>query len=251
MRLKDKAIIVTGGANGLGRFYCEQLVREGARVLIADVDLVQGQALADTLNQETGALCAVAVQVDVTSETATVEMAQCAVHHFAKIDVLLNNAGTYPHAAFEDITYEAWRQVVSVNLDSVFLCSKAVLPQMKSQLSGKIINIATNLVWIGLPGMVHYVAAKSGLIGFTRSLAREVGAYNITVNAIAPGAVTPPITSLDAAAIERLEAIVNHQALKWCQRSVDILGALLFLASADSDFITGQILTVDGGLTNH
>lgn len=251
MRLKDKVIIVTGGANGLGRYYCEHLVQEGARVLIADIDIAQGQALADRLNQGAENRRAMAVRVDVTSEPDTEAMARIAVESFAKIDVLINNAGTYPHTAFEDITYDAWRKVFAVNLDSVFLCSKAVLPQMKQQTSGKIINIATNLIWIGLPGMVHYVAAKSGLVGFTRSLAREVGEYNITVNAVAPGAIAPPIESLDVASMERLETIVSHQALKWCQRPVDLVGTLIFLASSDSDFISAQILTVDGGLTTH
>jgi 3-oxoacyl-[acyl-carrier protein] reductase len=122
---------------------------------------------------------------------------------------------------------------------------------MRHQSSGKIINVATNLVWIGLPAMVYYVAAKSGIVGFTRSLAREIGEHNITVNAIAPGAIAPPVEHLNPASLERLEAIVSYQALKWCQRPVDLIGAILFLASSDSDFISGQILTVDGGLTNH
>jgi NAD(P)-dependent dehydrogenase (short-subunit alcohol dehydrogenase family) len=250
-RLAGKSVIVTGGANGIGEQYCEHLAREGACVLIADIDIAGGNRLAARINAEVDAERVVAKETDVTSETSTTEMATAAIEQFGKVDILINNAGTYPHQKFEAITYEEWRHVVTLNLDSVFLCSKAVLPSMKEQASGKIINVATNLVWIGLPSMVHYVAAKAGIVGFTRSLAREIGEYNITVNAIAPGAVAPPVGTLNAAALERLEAIVNHQALKWCQRPADLIGAMLFLASSEADFVSGQVLTVDGGLTNH
>jgi NAD(P)-dependent dehydrogenase (short-subunit alcohol dehydrogenase family) len=178
-------------------------------------------------------------------------MAQAAAELFGRIDVLVNNAGVYPHVDFDSITYEDWRRVMTVNLDSAFLCSRAVLPTMKRQERGKIINVATNLVWMGLAGMVHYVASKAGVVGFTRALAREVGPFGITVNALAPGAVIPPAELLDEAALARVESIVSHQSVQWCQRATDVVGALAFLASPDSDFISGQVLTVDGGLTNH
>lgn len=251
MRLADQVIIVTGGANGIGSVYCKYLVQEGGRVIIADLDIDNGKVLADQLNEEAGGQSAIALPVDVTSEEDTLEMARAAIEAFGRIDVLINNAGTYPHVDFEDISYEAWRRVFTVNIDSVFLCCKAVLPQMKAQSSGKIINTATNLVWIGLPGMVHYVSAKAGVIGFTRSLAREIGEFGITVNAIAPGAVIPSLDHLNEASIGRVEAILNHQCVKWYQQAEDLVGPIIFLASSDSDFISGQILTVDGGLANH
>jgi 3-oxoacyl-[acyl-carrier protein] reductase len=250
MRLKDKVIIVTGGANGIGRLYCEHFHREGARLLIADVDLKSAEALARLLNNKKKNHRAVSLKVDVTSEKDTQKMVRKAIKTFGRIDVLLNNAGTYPHVEFENITFEAWKRVIGVNLDSIFLCSKAVLPEMKNQRSGKIINVATNLVWVGLPAMVHYIAAKSGIVGFTRSLSREVGAYGITVNAIAPGAVIPA-GLLDEVSIRRVQMIVDHQCIKRPQRPDDLMGPVIFLASSDSDFISGQILTVDGGLTNH
>jgi NAD(P)-dependent dehydrogenase (short-subunit alcohol dehydrogenase family) len=178
-------------------------------------------------------------------------MVSGAVDAFGTVDVLLNNVGTYPHKDFEDITYDDWRNVITVNLDSVFLCSKAVLPVMKEKRAGKIINVATNLVWIGLPSMVHYVSAKAGIIGFTRSLAREIGGYGITVNALAPGAVMPPANMLDVESLERAAAIIDHQAVKRPMNATDLIGALLFLASSDADFVRGQIFTVDGGLSNH
>jgi NAD(P)-dependent dehydrogenase (short-subunit alcohol dehydrogenase family) len=251
MRLKDKAIIMTGGAGSLGRIFCRCLVEEGAQVLIADLAAGPGQELAEQINEKAGARRVVARQVDVTSEGDAQDMVRCALDSFGKIDILVNNVGVYPHLAFADLTYDVWRKVITINLDSVFLCTKAVLPAMKAQRGGKIINLATNLVWIGLPGMVHYIAAKSGVVGFTRAVAREVGEYNITVNAIAPGAVIPSADLLDDVGLARAEQIVTAQSLKWCQRPIDIVGTLLFLTSSDSDFMTGQILTVDGGLTNH
>jgi NAD(P)-dependent dehydrogenase (short-subunit alcohol dehydrogenase family) len=250
MLLWNKIAIVTGGANGIGRIYCENLAREGAKLVIADVDFEGAQSLAEEINTISGDQRAVAVAVDVTSELETEAMARTANTAFGRIDILVNNAGVYPHTPFAEITLEEWRRVLSINLDSVFLCSKAVLPVMRTQGQGKIINVATDLVWVGLSGMVHYIAAKAGILGFTRSLAREVGPHGITVNAIAPGAVIPDVP-LGELAEKRVTAIINHQCIQRRLEANDLVGPLIFLASSDSDFISGQILTVDGGLTTH
>jgi NAD(P)-dependent dehydrogenase (short-subunit alcohol dehydrogenase family) len=249
MLLENKIIIVTGGASGIGRVYCDNLWREGAHLLIADLDLGKAEALADSLNDGSPRR-AVALRVDVTNECETEAMARVAFETFGHIDVLINNVGLYPHMAFEEISYETWRLVVATNLDSAFLCAKAVLPYMKRQQHGKIINVGTNLVWTGLAGMVHYIAAKAGIVGFTRALAREVGEHGITVNALAPGAVIPDM-ELTGTPLQRVETIVGYQCLKRRLRPEDLVGPIIFLSSADADFITGQILTVDGGLTNH
>ena len=250
IRLADAVAVVTGGANGLGRSYCEAFARAGARVVVADLDGDNAEALAAELSGDSSSPRAVAVRADVTSEEDTAAVAEAALGAFGRIDVLVNNAGSYPHVAFEEIGFDEWRRVISVNLDSVYLCSRAVLGPMKAQARGSIINVATNLVWTGLAGMVHYVAAKAGVVGFTRAFAREVGPYGIRVNAVAPGAVVPDVAMTDASR-ERIDAIVAYQCLRRAERSDDLVGAVLFLASEASAFISGQVITVDGGLTTH
>jgi NAD(P)-dependent dehydrogenase (short-subunit alcohol dehydrogenase family) len=189
--------------------------------------------------------------VDVTSEEEAEVMARKTCEVFGKIDILINNAGIYPKTPFDQITYTEWKGVLAINLDSVFLCSRAVLPHMKQRGSGKIINIATNGVWVGDPEKVHYIAAKSGVVGFTRALARDAGAFGITVNAVAPGAVVPANIRLAKGVRRKLEGMLDFQCLKRLTTPEDLVGTVQFLASSDSDFITGQVFTVDGGLTNH
>jgi 3-oxoacyl-[acyl-carrier protein] reductase len=248
--LDDRVVIVTGGANGIGRAYCTDLVRAGCRVVVADIDVDGARNLAASLADEVGDGRAIGVGVDVTSVHETQAMAQSAAGAFGTIDVLVNNAGSYPHVAFDDIDLDAWRRVIRLNLDSVFLCVKAVLPVMRARGSGSIINVATNLVWSGLPNMTHYIAAKSGVIGLTKALARELGPDGITVNALAPGAVIPD-RRLSIAGARAVEEIVAYQAVKRPQTPADLVGALRFLCSCDAGFISGQVLTVDGGLTMH
>jgi 3-oxoacyl-[acyl-carrier protein] reductase len=250
MRVQDRVVVVTGGASGLGRHYCQALAEEGARIVIADVKYEDARAFAEELNAD-GADRALACSVDVTSPEDIAAMTEAAVEHFGTIDVLVNNAGVYPHKDFVDIDFAAWRSVMSVNLDSVFLTCSSIVPVMREHGGGKIINVSTNLVWVGLSGMVHYIASKAGLVGFTRALAREVGPYGITVNALAPGAVPPARERMSPASKASIDSVIDYQCIRRPEQPRDLANVVLFLSCADSDFMSGQVVTVDGGLAFH
>jgi 3-oxoacyl-[acyl-carrier protein] reductase len=180
-------------------------------------------------------------------------MAASAVEKYGRVDILVNNAGltTGGPAAWDQITPEYWNRSISVNLTGAYLCCRAVWPIMKRQRRGKIINISSATVWYGTLGWVPYIAAKAGLIGFTRALAREVGDYGICVNAITPGATRTEGGLLADAEGERERQVVPGRCFKRPELPADLVGAVLFLASSDSDFITGQTLNVDGGFAMH
>jgi len=251
VRLLDQVVIVTGGGSGIGRAYCERLVLEGAKVVVVDRDGPAVDEFAGVVNASTEDERALAVTADVTDESEVREVVACALDRFGHVDGLVNNVGLYPHQSFEDVSVDDWDRIMRVNVRSTFLCSQATLPTMRERGRGKIVNIATNLIWIGLPGMVPYVTAKAAILGFTRSLAKEVGPHGITVNAIAPGAVIGQPDALKGQSADTLNRIVGFQAIRRPQSQRDLLGTLVFLLSEDSDFMTGQVLTVDGGLTVH
>lgn len=251
MRLKERVAIVTGGAQGAGRAYALGLAREGAKVAVADVadasDTVQA---IESLGGE-----ALALLTDVREESATEEMARKTQDRFGRIDVLLNNAALYRGIVikpFEEITIAEWDQMMAVNLRGLFLCAKAVVPYMKQQGSGKIINISSSTVLFGLPGMLHYVTSKAGVIGFTRALSRELGRFGIAVNAVSPGLVWNESSRLVEANKKlpfRPLADVARQgrAIPKDLLEEHLVGTILFLSSSDSDMMTGQLLNVDGG----
>lgn len=246
-RLEGKVAIVTGGARNLGAVYAKTLAAEGARVVVADI--LDGSGAARAIRENGGQ--AVAMEVDVAREDDTLRMAAAAVDTFGRIDVLVNNAAIYlgiNRRPFYEISEEEWDRVIAVNIKGVFLCARAVLPRMREQGCGKIINISSNTVMAGTPNFLHYVASKSALIGMTRSMARELGSCGINVNAIAPGLVehegqtVPPGISASR---------VAARSIKRQQAPRDLTGAVLYLASPDSDFVTGQTLVVDGGAAMH
>ena len=241
--MKDKVAIVTGGGIGLGRAYCKALAAEGARVVVADIADDAAQAVAKEVN-------GLAVHVDVTSAEQTAAMAARAVQAYGAIDVLVNNAGMYSSIAkrpFTQIPLEEWDRCMAVNVKGVFLCCRAVYPQMKQQGSGKIINISSGTVLGGTPRFLHYVSSKAAVIGLTRALAREVGDDGINVNAITPGLTIADENQRRMLSEEYLAPRRQARAFKRDQYPEDLVGAVVFLASSASDFITGQTLNVDGG----
>ena len=246
--LKDKVVIVTGGAHGIGKAYCKGFAGAGARVVIADID----KPGAEAATREIGAQV-LPIQVDVSNEDATKKMAAQTLDRFGRIDVLINNAAVFSvvpmnRGKIETIDPDEWDRLMAVNLRGLFFCCRAVLPTMRNQKSGKIINIASGTVFAGAPGRIHYVTSKAATIGFTRTLAREVGDDNINVNCLAPGNTLSEENPTDQM-IKFRESSVGLRSLKRVQVPQDVVGTMLFLASPLSDFMTGQTVNVDGGIS--
>jgi 3-oxoacyl-[acyl-carrier protein] reductase len=252
-RLHEQIVIVTGGAQGIGRAYCEGLADEGASVVVADINGPAGEATAAELTRN-GAQ-ALAVRTDVMDPDATDHMARVTVERYGRVDALVNNAAMFQRPAvsrgpFEEIPVEEWDRVMTVNIKGVFLCCRAVAPYMKEQRRGKIVNISSSTVHMGTPQFAHYVTSKAGVIGLTRVLARELGEHNITVNAVAPGQ-TLSLDDVPEERLKRYESMAQTRSLKRIQMPRDLVGTVVFLCSSDSDFLTGQTLVVDGGAVMH
>jgi NAD(P)-dependent dehydrogenase (short-subunit alcohol dehydrogenase family) len=243
VRLAGKVAVVTGGARHIGARYCRRLAAEGAAIVVADI--LNGDSLVQEIKSAGGK--GMALTIDVAKEEDTHRMAAETMKAFGRIDVLVNNAAIFiniQRQPFYEISAEEWDRVAAVNIKGPFLCAKAVFPQMKEQRSGRIINISSSTVFWGTPNFLHYVASKAALIGMTRSLAREVGEYGICVNAIAPGLVEHEGQNAPRALTELQ---LKERSIKRLQTPEDLLGTLVFLASPDSDFMTGQTIIVDGG----
>ena len=250
--LKDKIVIVTGGGHGIGKAYCLGFGRSGSRVVVADIDKPAADKASAEIVQQTGAH-ALALHTDVADERSTKQMAAAVMQHFGRIDVLINNAAIFAtipmnRGRIETIDPAEWDRLMAVNLKGLFFCCRAVLPSMRAQKSGKIINIASGTVFTGSPGRIHYVTSKMATIGFTRTLAREVGDDNINVNVLAPGN-TLSEENPSQEVIRLRESSAGLRALKRIQMPQDVVGAMLFMASPLSDFITGQTVNVDGGIS--
>jgi len=249
-RLEEKVAIVTGGASGLGKTFCLALAEHGAKLVIADIKEKEAQQTAGEIQTKGGK--AIVIKTDVTSEEATLAMAKETIKQFGRIDILVNNAALVygiTRKPFTEIPPAEWDKMMAVNLKGVFLCSRAVFPQMKKQGKGKIINLSSETAFTGSRHMVHYVTSKGGIISFTKSLAVEVGQYGIRVNAIGPGFTDSAASRSIIDDISKYD--ISLTPLGRLEVPEDLVGALIFLASDDSDFITGQTLVVDGGRYMH
>ena len=247
-RLQDRVAIVTGGGHGIGKAYAKRLAAEGAKIVIAELDAAAGERVA-------GELGGLAVQTDVAIEESANEMARRAVERYGRIDVLVNNAAIFAtipmsRAPFDEIDPEEWDRMMAVNLRGTWLACRAVVPQMRKQRYGKIINVSSGTALKGTGSRIHYVASKAGILGFTRTLAMEVGRDNICVNCIAPGSTLSEENASDDI-VKYRQAAASTRALQRMQTPEDLVGAVAFFASSDSDFITGQTLVVDGGAHMH
>jgi NAD(P)-dependent dehydrogenase (short-subunit alcohol dehydrogenase family) len=246
MRLAEKVAVITGAASGIGFAYARRFVAEGARVVLADV--VDPVPSSDKLGAPGHVL---AVRTDVSDMASVRAMADAAVARFGRIDVLVNNAAifaTLKPRRFDEIPDAEWDRVMAVNVKGLWNCARGVVPVMRAQGGGRIVNVASAIVAKGTAMLLHYVTSKGAVVAMTRALARELGPDGITVNAVAPGLIlsdtvqaNPDITGFQAS------AVMQVRSLKRDAFPEDVEGTVVFLASDDSAFMSGQTLVVDGG----
>lgn len=245
MMLKNKVAIVTGGGSGIGRAIALRLAREGADIVVVDVKEELAEKTAE--DTEKSGIRSLALKTDVSISADVDQMVKTAVKKFGRIDILVNNAGIIVRKNLFDHTEEDWDKVLNINLKSVFLCCKQVVPLMMKQGKGKIINIASGAGHIGMRRGV-YGASKAGVINLTASMALELAPYKINVNAISPGTVETSMSAAVRASAEMEEKIVKCIPYGRLGRPEDIASAVVFLASEESDYMVGGVVNVDGGL---
>jgi NAD(P)-dependent dehydrogenase (short-subunit alcohol dehydrogenase family) len=246
-KLENRIAVVTGGARGIGAAFAQALAGEGAKIVIADV--LDGDATARAIADEGGQ--ALYVKTDVSSEHDVTGLLTATLERFGTVDILVNNAALFAGLTkkpFTELDAAEWDLLMAVNVRGPFLCARAFAPVMMKKRSGRIVNVASGTVFKGNAGMLHYVTSKGAVVAMTRSLARELGPHNICVNAIAPGlTMSEGVLANPAWLGPAAEATMNTRALKREQVPGDLNGTLIFLASDESAFMTGQTLVVDGG----
>jgi 3-oxoacyl-[acyl-carrier protein] reductase len=248
MLLKDRVAIVTGAATGIGEAIARLFASEGARVHMFDRDGDGCRSVAEEIEAAGGSATSFCGDVRNRAEVSAVMAA--AFSRFGRVDILVNNAGIFPRKAFMEMSDEDWDIMHEVNLKSMFHTCRAVLPYMMEQQSGKIVNISSVTFHLGVPGLTHYVSSKGGVIGLTRSLAREMGPQNIHVNCVTPGAIHTQ-SEANFVGPEQVKIFVESQSLRRRIEPLDVAKVCLFLSCDLSDGMTGQILNVDGGWAMH
>ena len=239
--LADRVALVTGGGRGIGRAICQAFAREGARLAVGDIDLESAQQTVDLLPTE-----GLALRLDVSDSANTEAGFKQVLDHFGRLDILVNNAGITRDSLLVRMSEEDWDAVISINLKGIFNCSKAAARPMMKARGGRIVSISSVVGVIGNPGQANYAASKAGLIGFTKTLARELAARNVTVNAVAPGFIQTDMT--DKMSEEAREYMLGQVPLGRPGTAEDVADAVLFLASDQASYITGQVLQVNGGM---
>ncbi|HXT53257.1 MAG TPA: 3-oxoacyl-ACP reductase family protein [Candidatus Eisenbacteria bacterium] len=243
MRFKDKSVIITGGGGKIAKAYGMAFAKEGAKLSLPDI--ASADHTVNAIRDAGGA--AITMACDVSNEESVKAMVDQTVKQFGTVDILINNAAyfmTVWKGPFWEMTVEEFDKAMAVNVRGSWLCAKAVVPQMQKQQGGKIINVSSNVALTGNPNYIHYVTSKGALIAMTRAMARELGDWNICVNTVSPGFVVTEGRKVDPE-YEKIRA--QQRSIKRSQVENDLVGTVLFLSSPESDFMTGQLLNVDGG----
>lgn len=243
-KIENRVAIVTGAAQGIGRAIADKLAAEGATVVAVDINGAGAEKTASELPN------AIAITADISSPDDVQRMVDETLKAHGKVDVLVNVAAIVPFTAWDDVTFEEWRRIMSVNLDGVYLTTRAVQYPMRERNYGRIVNIASNVVVAGTPNMAHYVASKGGVFAFTRALATELGKYGITVNSVAPG-LTASEGVMASPHAEAFDFVQMLQAIPRRGEPADIAPVVAFLASEEAGWVTGQMIVADGGHTRH
>ena len=243
MRFKDKSVVITGGGGKIAKAYAMAFAKEGAKLSLPDI--VSADHTVNAIRDAGGT--AITMACDVSDEQSVKAMVDQTVKQFGTVDILINNAAyfmTVWKGPFWEMTVEEFDKAMAVNVRGSWLCAKAVVPQMQKQQGGKIINVSSNVALTGNPNYIHYVTSKGALIAMTRAMARELGDWNICVNTVSPGFVVTEGRKVDPE-YEKIRA--QQRSIKRTQVENDLVGTVLFLSSPESDFMTGQLLNVDGG----
>lgn len=246
--LKDRVVIITGGGQGLGRTYAHNFAAQGAIPVIAELNGENGARVVQEIEQQGGR--ALSVQTNVADEASTLGMAEAALSAYGRIDCLINNAAVFSQitiAPFWELPVAEWQSAMDVNINGAFFCSRAVVPAMQEAKWGRIINVASTTVPTGRANYLHYITSKSAMIGMTRSMARELGDYNVTVHLFMPGAVETEIERPSVSGAQ-FQALAQQQAIKRPANMEEYAGFMLFLCSDDAEFTTGQTLSANGGI---